>query len=452
MLKSLLLVLSIVALNSGSNLSTISGSVSDYSSDTVDQRRPLNATSDNSSTITNIDDIVLGSQKYYCVLKNYDNYGIGNIRTSYSSSGEYLLSPTWATTEPYNVIPGHYGDISTIQTTQILYINALIYDSQLLDFVDSSLSFQWNYSSQLGGLYMTSLFFKVNGSYKDLSNYNVFNKSLCSFSLIINSYDTYIVSWHTEDQSSWVRTEFNALELLLTYFDVYSYDSFGSSQFSFINDLCFFPGYSHDIIFANQPTITTWTDTSEYNFAGYRDIKVPFFKLSGLNFVFDTIRFWYGSGWASYYVDDEGVVKLPTSPYWSYTGLYYVNSITGHTLIVNLPNSVSSYNSSGDSITARIKGSYWVSDSYRYIYFNDSLSDSVIVNLNQYNSFTNSDSGYSSGGNYGLTNVFTLISNSFSSCLPFLSIEIVPGITIGLLILLPLVAGIIIAIIWVVKR
>lgn len=65
---------------------------------------------------------------------------------------------------------------------------------------------------------------------------------------------------------------------------------------------------------------------------------------------------------------------------------------------------------------------------------------------------TQNDYGINTNGYVTIGNVFVLISSAFSSVMPLLSVVIVPGITIGMLLFIPIILTIIIVVIKLVKR
>lgn len=101
--------------------------------------------------------------------------------------------------------------------------------------------------------------------------------------------------------------------------------------------------------------------------------------------------------------------------------------------------------------------SSWTNDDYRYITFIDKLSLDERDFLTSFNSNEFGGNGFDditiiSGGNGSVIDVFTLLGNAFASLQNFLSINILPAISIGTLLFLPLVVGIVITIFWLIKR
>lgn len=172
--------------------------------------------------------------------------------------------------------------------------------------------------------------------------------------------------------------------------------------------------------------------------------------------LFTEINLYYiqGNGTA-YFENPQGtLVKINNNSnlyYFSY--MTYDNVRDDTSIMVAQRRFRSYYNSSSDTTNMALDfGSDWVNSEYQYIDFIAPLSVSQLNWLSQFN--TNQYiNGISTGvNNIGLSNVFVLLSTSFSSLLPILRIEILPSITIGLLVFMPLIVGIITFIIWLVKR
>lgn len=115
-----------------------------------------------------------------------------------------------------------------------------------------------------------------------------------------------------------------------------------------------------------------------------------------------------------------------------------------------------------------VKDDYnWASDEYRHIYISESdLQTYPIQSDSQFSGYlpyydmtlleilTSDDVYYTSvaTSDVGLGGVFTLMGTAFTSFIPLFQIQIIPGITLGLLFFLPLIGTIIIVIIRLVKR
>lgn len=138
--------------------------------------------------------------------------------------------------------------------------------------------------------------------------------------------------------------------------------------------------------------------------------------------------------------------------------LVYENSYTNKSIMVCSINSI--IREGGEAV---VLNSYkWINDNYKYIKILDSSFNPATNFFGQ-----NGNSGLSilqtgNNNNIGFItsttiinsnyNPFTLFTTAFSSLTSLMNIQIIPGLTLGLLFFLPLVVGIIIAIIWIVKR
>lgn len=178
---------------------------------------------------------------------------------------------------------------------------------------------------------------------------------------------------------------------------------------------------------------------------------LPLFLSGG--FVFDQIKVYYSNAIATSFIDSEGNRQVFSSySFCYYEQMEYINSRTSTGQVVNKRDylSWSSGNDSGKSVT---RSSNWLSNDFQKLEFFEDLTPQVRLNLNQFNNNQYGDSfAIASNNNIGLGNVFELLTMAFSSWLPILAIQIVPGITLGLLMFIPLIAGILVFVIWIVKR
>lgn len=93
--------------------------------------------------------------------------------------------------------------------------------------------------------------------------------------------------------------------------------------------------------------------------------------------------------------------------------------------------------------------STWVNDSWRYLTFSRKLSNDENITLNKFN---NNNQYVPSEVGTGDGNIFNLFTSVFQSIAPILAVTILPNLTIGILIFIPLVVGIIIFIIDKIKK
>lgn len=180
-------------------------------------------------------------------------------------------------------------------------------------------------------------------------------------------------------------------------------------------------------------------------------IELPKFVSNGE--IFDSIRLWYFSGYATSYLDSGGLVKTNDNQgtaYYNY--MEYINTETNTQVMVNYRNFVNG-NVNGSVQTYLTNGSEWKNDNYRKLVFLDDLSSSQATLLSQFNNQLMGYTGFGNGEtNIGLGNSFSLIAQCFEGVKNIFAIEVLPNISLGVFVFLPLIVGIIITIIWIVKR
>lgn len=168
--------------------------------------------------------------------------------------------------------------------------------------------------------------------------------------------------------------------------------------------------------------------------------------------VFDTLKLYYLSGDNTRYIDETNLVKVASGSqlgYYIYMEYYY--SKTGYTKMVNYRDYVSRNDSNNNTQTCVVNNALWVNNEYQNIYFIYDLSVDSSNNLTKFNNY-DVYNGINTYDDTGIGSAFNLLTLSFSSLIPLLSIQILPNITIGLLLFMPLIVGIIIFVIWLVKR
>lgn len=197
------------------------------------------------------------------------------------------------------------------------------------------------------------------------------------------------------------------------------------------------------------------TDTS-FNNAGVHIEKSLFgdsynfdcwFKVSGQ--YFNDISLTYVSALATSF-DDSGEPVASTG-FGYYSFMAFSNSITNKMLVVNTRN-YSSYTKGNAQGIYFIRSSDWASGSYKNLELLFTPTSEQLSILNTLNNDSNIPNQTYSKEDIGLGGAFTLLGQAFSSVAGLLAIQVLPNITLGLLLFLPLIVGIIIAIIWIVKR
>lgn len=188
--------------------------------------------------------------------------------------------------------------------------------------------------------------------------------------------------------------------------------------------------------------------------------EVGMFKSNGYFFNKVVVQFDYTNG-LDYYQDNSGTLIHPTntSMEWNtWTDITFVRmsyQLDNNNMVEVCGRELGLY---GGDTAYRPYTASWVNDNYRNIEFIEintfrEINKRTIVDIFAMANNTIDNVGYHDGiADIGLQNVIGLFTLAFSSLVPILSISILPNITIGLLLFMPLIAGIIIAIIWIVKR
>lgn len=196
---------------------------------------------------------------------------------------------------------------------------------------------------------------------------------------------------------------------------------------------------------------TSW-DSSGQNMR-YKTYNVGYFLSNGQ--VYNQLKYWgiQSDGNTIYGMNStasgQGLMSAP-SGYWLYSMLYYVNTDTNTEVLVNARDLVP-YNSSSGASLYYANSSTWQVDEYRYLYFLDDLSDANKLVLEKFNN--NNQFAYSGTVASGdVNNVFTLVGSAFASWLPILGLSILPNITLGMLLFIPLVGMLVFAIIRIIKK
>lgn len=166
---------------------------------------------------------------------------------------------------------------------------------------------------------------------------------------------------------------------------------------------------------------------------------------------YNSIEFWYQITDGMYFDYGNNQYKQGPSSMYTYWCTYYVNSSTNIMTTVNQRDSVAFMPTSTTYGYYQANSSTWQVDSYRHITFLDLLNESTRDGLESFNN--NNQNSYSGNVISGdINNIFTLIASAFTAWLPVMSTYLLPGITIGTLLFIPLVALLVFAIIRVIKK
>lgn len=184
----------------------------------------------------------------------------------------------------------------------------------------------------------------------------------------------------------------------------------------------------------------------------YKDYDLGYFISNGQ--LFNKIRYRaMATGALHFYMkDNDGNYKIIQGPsgYYSYSMLEYINTDTGLDVTVNTRNSVAYQTSNGGFTYYQDNSSTWVNPNYQNLVF---LMDLTVDEQNFLISFNNNNYGSYNGQIYSNgSDVFTLLSLGFTSLTAFLEINILPGISIGVLLFMPLIVGIVVILFHILKK
>lgn len=166
---------------------------------------------------------------------------------------------------------------------------------------------------------------------------------------------------------------------------------------------------------------------------------------------YNSIEFWYQITDGMYFDYGNNQYKQGPSSMYTYWCTYYSNSETSVLDVVNQRDIVAFMPSSTTYGYYQSNSSTWEIDNYRHLTFLDDLNESTRNRLESFNN--NNQNSYSGNIISGdVNNIFTLIAAAFTAWLPVMSTYLLPGITIGTLLFIPLVALLVFAIIRVIKK
>lgn len=182
--------------------------------------------------------------------------------------------------------------------------------------------------------------------------------------------------------------------------------------------------------------------------SGAIDIYNGFFYSGGELFNNITIRYIDAGG--TKFMDKNANVIQASNGDTYYMSLEYKNTYTNRVLIVNSRDYATMKEGSG-IITAALLSSTWKTQAYRNIVLVDNPSEQNIGELGRLNNnSSNINNGVSGAGS--IAGVFDLLSSAFGSWASIFSIQLIPGLTIGVFFFLPLVVGIIVLVFRAVKK
>lgn len=132
-----------------------------------------------------------------------------------------------------------------------------------------------------------------------------------------------------------------------------------------------------------------------------------------------------------------------------YYGLYYVNTETSMEILVNYRNQIIVYDNVYNlPAYCYTNDTTWSNDNYRYLIFVEPLTTAQYNTISAFNNNVQYG-GFSSGSE---TTIFTLLAQAFTCVGAVLGITILPYMTIGTLVFLPLIVTIIVVIVHLLKK
>lgn len=218
----------------------------------------------------------------------------------------------------------------------------------------------------------------------------------------------------------------------------YDFSSFAPNTFTFNEQINFnaFKSSNLEMPYINQSA------------SGPIDVYNGFFYSGGELFNNITIRYVDAGG--SKFMDKNANVIQASNGDTYYMALEYHNTYTNRSLIVNSRDYATMKEGSG-IITAALLSSTWKTQAYRNILLVDNPSEQSIGELGRLNNnSSNINNGVSGAGS--IAGVFDLLSSAFGSWASIFSIQLIPGLTIGVFFFLPLVVGIIVLVFRAVKK
>lgn len=162
--------------------------------------------------------------------------------------------------------------------------------------------------------------------------------------------------------------------------------------------------------------------------------------------LFTRIKVSYQQGNGTRYLDGDEIKTNNTVSSGHYGLMMYENTDTGESVVVNMRDF--QFNNGGT--TYMLPTSHWISELYQDIYILD--EDQPLIT--KVTGFNNNINGINGGVNSlgGSSNIFDLLRSAFGSVIDILNITIIPGITIGLLVFMPIVVTLVVLVFKAVKK
>lgn len=148
--------------------------------------------------------------------------------------------------------------------------------------------------------------------------------------------------------------------------------------------------------------------------------------------------------------DIGGILRNGTQDNLAYFALGYRRAGQSTIDFINYRDNLVGYKENA-TLSYMTTSSTWINDEYRFITLYSTLNNDTRVKLNGFNNNNQNAYNGSSVGNE-VNNVFTLVASAFTGLIPILGVYLLPGITLGTLLFLPLVAMLVFVIIKTIKK
>lgn len=168
------------------------------------------------------------------------------------------------------------------------------------------------------------------------------------------------------------------------------------------------------------------------------------------------------------YLSATGMRFGTTTEYHTYTGVgsHYVDllftKLDGSLVVANAQDFGTALTGDQVNNVVMLKTNHWISSIYQYLTIYDLIEGSNTTNFSQsktrlaaltsLNNISESTGISGVGGAVGSTGLFTLIGSAFSALVPIFNTQVLPGINLWTLLLVPLLGTIILFVVWLFKR
>lgn len=169
-------------------------------------------------------------------------------------------------------------------------------------------------------------------------------------------------------------------------------------------------------------------------------VNYDFDFISGGEF-FNRLQVVYIRGGGGFEIDDLNIEQVLNNDIISYGYLSYVNTFTNTSRAVNYRLQLQ-YEHEGGISYYNAKSSYWSAQTYRDITIVGQTSNENLINLQKFN---NNTIALDNGITGNTSSVFDLLGSAFGSVASILAMSVLPGISLGLLVFIPVVLVIIMA-------